>query len=250
MPPTLGGTCLAIRKALGLSRGAAYRAHGVSQSYLFDIEHDIRIPSDTTLNRLIDAYGLDSQRSRHLRELRAPAQNLPATDELGTQLRHHTRLLRHLDYLENHGILGAYVDPLYNILACNDIFRTAWPGSTDTNSLLTWIFQEQSARLAPDRDREAAHTVAIARALAGRYRASGQTKKLLQQLADHDEFTERWISTIDVAYSRSPDELLHRRHPDTGEPVSFIMSMTEVLHTPHISHITLLPLPYHGPDTT
>ena len=249
LPPTLGDTCLAIRKALGLSRSVAYDAHGVSQSYLFDIENNLRVPTSGILDRLIDAYGLDSQQAQHLHELREPAHHLPATGELGAQLQHHIGLIPHLDDLEAKGILAAYIDPLYNILACNNSFHTAWPGLAETDSLLSWIFEPTAAQSAPDRDREAAHTVAITRALAGRYRDSGQTKKLLRKLSHHDEFTRRWTSTIDVAYGRAPDDLLHRDYPPTGESRSFTMTKTGVSRLPHISLITLIPMPNNGPET-
>ncbi|MFD4407553.1 helix-turn-helix domain-containing protein [Nocardia sp. NPDC058499] len=248
MPPTLGDTCLAIRKQLGLSRSAAYDAHGVSQSYLFDIESNLRVPTSAILDRLIDAYGLDSQHGQHLHELREPAHHLPATGELGVQLQHHIGLIPHLDNLEIKGILGAYVDPLYNILACNNSFHTAWPGLTEADSLLSWIFGPAAAHSAPDHDREAAHTVAITRALAGRYRDSGQTKKLLRKLSHHDEFTRRWTSAIDVAYGRSPDDLLHRHAPATGESTSFTMTKTGAYRLPDVSLITLIPMPYNDPD--
>ncbi|MGI5219478.1 helix-turn-helix domain-containing protein [Nocardia sp. CA-290969] len=250
MPPNLGDTCLVIRKTLGLSRSAAYSAHGVSQSYLFDIENNMRVPTSAILDRMIDAYGLDSQQAQHLRELREPAHYLPATGELGAQLQHHIGLIPHLDGLEAKGVLGAYIDPLYNILACNESFHSAWPGLAEADSLLSWIFEPAAAHSAPDRDREAAHTVAITRALAGRYRDSGQTKKLLRKLSHHDEFTRRWTSTIDVAYGRSPDDLLHRRHPTTGESTSFTMTKAGVCRLPEVSLITLIPMPYNGPDPT
>lgn len=248
LPPTLGDTCLAIRKQLRLSRSAAYDAHGVSQSYLYDIENNLRVPTSAILDRLIDAYGLDSQQAQHLHELREPAHHLPATGELGAQLQHHIGLIPHLDDLATKGILGAYIDPLYNILACNNSFHAAWPGLTETDSLLSWIFEPAAAVTAPDRDREATHTVAITRALAGRYRDSGQTKKLLRKLSHHDDFTRRWTSTIDVASGRSPDDLLHRHHPDTRKSMSFTMTKTAVSRLPNVSLITLIPMPYNGPD--
>ncbi|MEV0109217.1 helix-turn-helix domain-containing protein [Nocardia sp. NPDC050799] len=242
--------CLTIRKARKLSRSNAYDIHGVSQSYLFDIEHDIRIPTSETLDRLIDAYELDNMQSQYLHELRRPAQDLPDIDHLTRQLRGHPSLIHHIDHLTASKVPGAYVGPLHHVLACNDLFHTAWPGLGKADSVLSWIFGEAAAHSAPDRDREAAQTVAITKVLTGRYRTSAQTHALLQQLSHHDDFTDRWRSTIDVADGRSPDDLLYRRHPETGEPLSFAMTMSKVHIIDHVWLITLLPIPHPGPATT
>ncbi|WP_249643864.1 MmyB family transcriptional regulator [Nocardia sputi] len=246
----MGGTCLAFRKARNLSRSDAYDIHGVSQSYLYDIEHDKRIPTPATLDRLIDAYDLDSRQSQYLHELRQPAQDLPGLDQLAHRLRGHPGLMHHLEHLTAGDVLGAYVDPLHHILACNDLFRTAWPGLGETDSILSWIFGEAAAPSAPDRTREATKTVAITRMLTGRYRTSTQTNTLLHQLSDHGEFTRRWRSSIDVADGRSPDDLLYRRHPDTGDPLSFAMTMSKVHIIDHVWLLTLLPIPRSGPANT
>jgi transcriptional regulator with XRE-family HTH domain len=246
----LGGTCLTIRKARKLSRSDAYNLHGVSQSYLFDIEHDVRVPTPATLDRLIAAYDVDRKQSQYLHELRQPAQDLPDLGQLGDQLRNHPGLMHHLDHLTAGNVLAAFLDPLHHILACNDLFFTAWPGLDDADSVLSWIFGESAARSAPDRAREATRTVAITRMLTGRFRTSTQTHRLLHQLSDHDEFTRRWRSSIDVADGRSPDDLLYRRHPDTGEPLSFATTMSKIHTIDHVWLLTLLPIPRQGPVNT
>ncbi|WP_039824890.1 MmyB family transcriptional regulator [Nocardia testacea] len=140
--------------------------------------------------------------------------------------------------------------PLHHVLACNELFRTAWPELGEADSVLSWIFGDAAARSALDRTREATQTVAVTRMLTGRYRTSAQTRRLLHQLSDHDEFTRRWRSSIDVADGRSPDDLLYRRHPDTGEPLSFAMTMSKVHIIDHVWLLTLLPIPSPGPANT
>jgi hypothetical protein len=118
----------------------------------------------------------------------------------------------------------------------------------EADSVLSWIFGDAAARAAPDRTREATQTVAITRMLTGRYRSSTQTHRLLHQLSDHDEFARRWRSSIDVVDGRSPDDLLYRRHPETGEPLSFAMTLSKVHTIDHVWLLTLLPIPRLGPE--
>jgi transcriptional regulator with XRE-family HTH domain len=129
-----------IREDLGLSRFTAHDRHGISASYLFEIETDRYIPKLEALEMIIAGYTVDSLLGRHVRELRAPPEDLAPVDKLRQAVTDNVDWISHLDDLERRDVLAAYVDPIWDILACNDLFRSALPGIEKTDSIPIWIF--------------------------------------------------------------------------------------------------------------
>ncbi|MGV9822931.1 MmyB family transcriptional regulator [Nocardia xishanensis] len=245
--PTLGRTCLLLRRERKLTFAKAYARHGVSRSYLTEIEQDTRLPSLETLERMIDGYDADPLMARHLRELRAPAEDLPPTDYLRQCVRERTSAVVHLRDLDDRGVLAAYIDPLWNMLACNESFQAAVPGLTETQQIHTWLFSPPARNYFLDWPSEATHAVASSKTVLGRYRATEQAQHFMQILKQNPEFADLWTSSNRVAYGRNTGDLVHVHDPATGNPVSYSLSISTVTQTEYVLLVTAIRKPYSGP---
>ncbi|MGQ4618970.1 MmyB family transcriptional regulator [Nocardia sp. R7R-8] len=245
--PTLGHTCLLIREDLGLSRNGAHQLHGISQSHLFNIEHDRYVPTVETLEKIISGYRVEAMMARHLRELRAPAEYLAPVGKLRECVNGNDALIEHLHDLEQRDILAAYVDPVWNVLACNESFRAALPGLDTTDCIPTWLYSGYARSVFLQNPMEAAHSVATLKGVLGRYRDSEQAHDLMRQLRPHKEFQRLWSSSIHVAYGRDTNNLLHIRDPDTGELASYRLSVADVSQSQDVLLLTAIRKPYSGP---
>ncbi|MFE9324181.1 helix-turn-helix domain-containing protein [Nocardia sp. NPDC052278] len=248
--PTLGSTLRLIREGLGLSRFAAQQRHGISPSYLFNIEKDEYTPTFETLEKIITGYGLNSIQARYLRELRIPAEELAPVADLRRCVQDNVDMISHLDDLEDRQILAAYVDPLWNVLACNESFRAATPGLEDSNCIPVWMFSPAPQTAYLHWPHESAYSVATLKAVLGRYRDSEQAKDVMRQLRPVKEFRRQWSASTDVSYGRDTNDLLHVRDPATGEPASYRLSVSDVTQTQNILLLTAIRKPYSGPKTT
>ncbi|MEU2032594.1 helix-turn-helix domain-containing protein [Nocardia amamiensis] len=246
--PTLGSTCRLIREDLGLSRFGAQQRHGISPSYLFNIEKDEYTPTFETLEKIIAGYGLNPMQARHLRELRTPAEELAPTDKLRQCVNENVDLVSHLDDLEQREVLAAYLDPLWNVLGRNYLFRAATPGLEETNCIPVWLFTPQAKTAFVLWAHESAHSVATLKATLGRYRDSEQAKDVIRQLRPVKEVRNQWSSSIDVAYGRDTNDLLHLRDPATGELTSYRLSVADVTQTQNVLLLTAIRKPYSGPE--
>ncbi len=245
--PTLGTTLRLIRDDLGLSRFTARDRHGISASYLFEIETDRYVPKLETLETIIDGYKVDSLLGRHLRELRAPAEDLAPTDKLRHCVTGNVDWISHLDDLERRGVFAAYVDPMWNILACNNLFRSALPSIEKTDSIPTWIFSPVAQKVFVDWNREAAHSVAYNKAILGIYRNSQQARDLIRQLGPNKECRRLWAASLAVNYGRDTDDLLHHRDITTGELRSYRISIAPQTEALDVYLVTAIGKPYSGP---
>ncbi|WP_280503821.1 helix-turn-helix domain-containing protein [Nocardia farcinica] len=246
--PTLGTSLRTIRDDhLRLSRSAAQQRHGVSQSYLFDLEADKEMPTLETLDRIITGYDLSPTLRRHLHELRAGPEYLAPIDKLLTLDPHRAALLEHLDALEARDILAAYIDPIANVLACNNAFASRLPGINEIRCVPMWIFSPVARPIIIDWEYEAAHAVATLKPVLGRYRESEQAHELIHHLRPHKDFQRIWQAGVDVAYGRKTSDLYHWRNPATGEPESHLLTISDVDHTQNVKLVTAIRKPYSGP---
>ncbi len=246
--PTLSTTCWMIRNHLGLSRVGSYERTRVSASYLSQIESGERVPSLETLDKLIRGYRLDAAQARHLLELRAPAEDLAPAENLRRLVQENGGLMTHIHALEERGVLGAYMDPMWNVLACNDSFRSALPGLDYSESVPVWMFSPAARETVVDWDREAAHSVATTKAVLGRYRTSEQARDLMRRLRPNSTFARLWSSSISISYGRNTGDQLHWRDTYTGELISYSLTMSEISQTGDVLLVTALPVPYCGPN--
>ncbi|WP_083898092.1 MmyB family transcriptional regulator [Nocardia vinacea] len=246
--PTLGSACLDIRNELGLSRAVAQQRHGISTSYLSDIEADRTTPKPETLEKIINGYDLDPPRTRHLRELCAPPEHLPTAERLRRYVHDDVGLMTYLRDLEKRDLFAAYVDPLWNILASTDGFRSWLAGIGEDGNVRAWVFTRHARAVLTDWRYEAMRTVAVVRAVLGAYRDSEQARDLMRHLRPSRDFQRLWKSSTQVAYGRHVNDLLHRRDPGTGELASYRISIADQTQNQHVQLVTAIRQPYSGPD--
>ncbi|WP_227999097.1 helix-turn-helix domain-containing protein [Nocardia australiensis] len=243
----MGTTLRLIREDLGLTRLAARDRHGVSSSYLYDIEADKCLPKLETLEALIAGYKVDPSLARHLRELRSPPVDLVPTERLREGVTSDLDWMSHIDDLAHRGVLAAYIDPSWQVLACNDLFLSIMPGLEKTYSIATWIFSPIAKEVWVDWEKEAAWNVAYDKAILGLYRNSQQARDLVGHLGPNREFRRLWASSLDVNYGRDSDALLHVRDPTNGELVSYRLSIAPMVEDMTVLLVTAIPKPYSGP---
>ncbi|WP_186818573.1 helix-turn-helix domain-containing protein [Nocardia ninae] len=245
----MGTTLRLIREGLGLTRLTAHECHGISYSYLYEIEAGKRTPKLETLDALASGYGydVDSLLTRHLRELRSPPADLMPTQRLRERVTSNRDWMSHLDDLQQRGDLAAYLDPFWNVLACNELFLSAMPGLEKTCSIAEWLFSPIAQEVWVDWEKEAAWNIAYIKAILGRYRRSQQARDLLRHLGPNNEFRRMWASSVDVNYGRDSDSLLHVRHPPNNEIVSYWLSFAPMVEDMTILLTTAIPKPYAGP---
>ncbi|WP_433204621.1 helix-turn-helix domain-containing protein [Nocardia sp. CA-107356] len=246
--PTLQTALRTIRDHLELSRIAAYERHGISASYLSQIERGERMPSIEILETIITGYGLNPMQARHLRELRTPAEVLAPLDKLRHCVRGNDGLITHIQDLEERGVLAAVVDPMWNVLACNESFRSALPDLDRTDCIPRWLFSPIAQTVLVQWLHEAAHSVATIKAVLGRYRGSQQAHDLMRQLRPNKEFQRLWTSGIDIACGRDTNDLIHQRDPITHELASYRVSVADVTQAQNVLLITAIRKPYAGPN--
>lgn len=245
--PTLGTTLRSIRDGLGLTRLTAYDRHGISYSHLYEIEADKSTPKLETLDALISAYKVEPPLARHLRELRSPPADLLPTERLRGRVTSNRDWMSHLDDLQHRGDLAAYLDPFWNVLACNELFLSAMPGLEKTYSIAAWLFSPIAQEVWVNWEEEAAWNVAYNKAILGLYRDSQQARDLIRHLGPNSEFRRIWASSVDVNYGRDSNSLLHIRHPPNSEITSYWLSFAPMVEDMTILLATAIPKPYAGP---
>lgn len=244
--PTLGSACRLMREELGLSRASAYIRHGVSPSYLSAIESDSVIPRIEMVESIITGYRLGPLKARYLRDLHAPPRPLEPLDELRAQVASNDGLLIQLSELQERGTLAALVDPLWNILATNEAFRSTLTGIEQANSILSWLFGPDARQVLIDWDREVAHAMATTKSVLGRYRDSVQAHDLIHEFQHNSEFCHAWQTNTDIGYGRDSTDLMHCLSP-TDEPTSYRVTIAEPGQAPDVQLLMALPRPYTGP---
>ncbi|NEW34148.1 helix-turn-helix transcriptional regulator, partial [Nocardia cyriacigeorgica] len=245
--PTLGTACLQIRTALGISRATAYLRHGVSTTYLAAIENDRVLPSLEVLDQLIAGYRCDPHQARYLRELRVPAVDLEPPGKLQQLVAGDSTLMAQLADLTHRGILAAYVDPLWNILVCNDGFRAALPGIEATDCVPVWLFTPAAREVLVEWEAETARAIATTKPVLARYRDSIQVHDIMRRLTPNKDFQRLWTPTVEVIYGRPVTDLLHIRDPNTGKLTSLHVVIAEPGQPYNIQLLIATPRPYAGP---
>ncbi|WP_416566082.1 helix-turn-helix domain-containing protein [Nocardia testacea] len=239
--PHLPSTLLAIREHLGWSRAKAYSRHGVSGSYLSQIEDGTRTPSLDLLQQMISGYNLTCSQSQYLHDLRAPSRHLSPTPDLRQFIARTSQLVRHLDDLDQRSVPAAYVNPLKQILATNHTWRRTLPGMYEIGCIPEWLFSPAGQATVLDWHNEARYSVASIRPGLARYRDTEQAHTVLATLANNPAFNEIWHASVDVIYGRDTSSPLQCHHPDSGERYSLTLSLSLVTQTQEVLLVTAVP---------
>ncbi|WP_338767866.1 helix-turn-helix domain-containing protein [Nocardia vulneris] len=219
----LGRWVRSLREHRRLTRPEAAGLLHISYELLKKIEHGTAACTPPVLEQMITTYGLDLAQARHSRDLAEPAIPLAPVEELrtGPCAGDHLATLSRLD---ERSLVGAYIDPLWNVVYANDHFRAEVPGiDRYENNLALWFFHPGTSvhtaePLVVQWDKVAAYLAASLRAAFGIYRKAPQARILYQKLRGSVPFTMLWDNTLAVAYGYNTEEPLQLREPDTGKP--------------------------------
>ncbi|GAD87078.1 helix-turn-helix domain-containing protein [Nocardia asteroides NBRC 15531] len=220
--PDLGRWIRQIREHHGLIRSEAAGRIQVSEDLIKKIELGTHPASPTVLEQIITGYELDKSQARHTRELAEPPTPLPSIEELRARpvaCEHHTTLRR----LDERGWVGAYLDPLWNVVYANERFRAELPDLADyDNNLSQWFFHPGSTTPTAEPcvvhwDAAAAYMVASLRVKFGIYRHSARARDLHETLSAAAPFRQLWTGSTEVAYGHKTVHPMQVRDPDTGE---------------------------------
>lgn len=239
--PDLPSTLLAIRKHLGWSRARAYLSHGVSGSYLSQIEDGTRTPSLDLLQQMITGYNLTCAQSQYLHDLRAPSRHLSPTPDLRQFIARTPQLVRHLDDLDQRCVPAACINPLKQILATNHTWRRTLPGMYEIGCIPEWLLSPTGQATVLGWHSEALYSVAAIRPGLARYRDTEQARTVLATLTKYPAFNEIWQSSVDVIYGRDTSNPLQCHHPDNGERYSLTLSLSSVTQTQEVLLVTAVP---------
>ncbi|MEV4204352.1 helix-turn-helix domain-containing protein [Nocardia salmonicida] len=219
--PDLGRWVRRVREHRELSRPEAAGLLNISYELLRKIEYGTTPCTLPVLEQMITTYGLDTAQARHTRDLALPSVSLTPVEELRTHHSARERLTK-LNELDERGLVGAYIDPLWSLVHANKRFRSELPGIDryDDNAAL-WFFHpgtttRTAETLVVHWEAAAAYLVASLRAAFGIHRHNPQAQALFQKLCGSATFTELWNTELEVAYGYPTDEPLRLRDPDTG----------------------------------
>ncbi|MFD3706175.1 helix-turn-helix domain-containing protein [Nocardia sp. NPDC058658] len=238
--PSFSATCKRIRENRNLSRAEAKRWHGISPTQLFRYEAGTGVPPAAALDTLIAGYRLGAPMERHLRELRDPALPLASIAALREHILTRPGAAEYLAGLDTRGILAAYIDPMFNVLAANSLLHAALIDLDDFPSIPRWIFSQPGRTTLIDHAHEADQIVARLRAETGRFRVSEQAADVVRYLGADPEFARRWLTSSSVAYGRDANDLVHVRTPN-GNHGSYRLAFSEIDPVRHIHLVTAVP---------
>ncbi|MBF6176062.1 helix-turn-helix domain-containing protein [Nocardia blacklockiae] len=233
-----------VRAEADLTRRDVYDAVQISDSYLRQIEEGRRPnPSPDLIEQLIKAYRLTTAQARHLRDLAAPPVDLPSTDDLRNCLLSDPAHLDHLEDLERRGVLGAYIDPLFNVLAMNDLMSAALPGLEQVGNVVEWWLLPIAQEVIIDFPAETDYLVAAVKGAMGRYRGARQTVDLIRSLRKHRLVNRLWTSRARIAFGRPTTDAIRWRNPATGDLFAATVHIQRVSDSAQTLLLTIFPKP-------
>ncbi|MFJ2834211.1 helix-turn-helix domain-containing protein [Nocardia sp. NPDC087230] len=247
--PEFSTTLRWLRESRGLSREEAAIVLEFSAVHLGRFERGESLPSAKFMELIISGYRLGPAMAAHLRDLAIPAIPLSPAPYLRTWVQRDPSLLSNLDRFQTRNIPAAYVDPLWNVLAHNDLFAEVLPGIDESRSLPVWMFTDTGKAAVVDPEAEGAWSVSMLKGIMGKYRDSEQARELVTALTPNEEAQRFWAAGSDISFGRDSRFLLHAHSPG-GVPVSYQLTLTESILAHHIQLFTATPEPYSGPEIT
>ncbi|MFI6041970.1 hypothetical protein ACIA8C_10065 [Nocardia sp. NPDC051321] len=238
----LPATLRQIRDHKKISRAKTYRRldEAATPNYLYELERGLYKPSQTMLDGLVTGYHLNKDQARYLHELSYPSVDLESEEELRRRVTSRAEFSAHLQDMQKRGMPGAYMDPVFNVLMCNDLLRSVLPGLDEAGSILVWMFSSVAKELVVDWERHAPGAIAMTKGVLARYRHTEQAEKVLRKLSHDDDFRRIWVSNIDVVYGRDSTILKYFRVPGSNKVVGYSIRMSEVPETSNLMMLTVV----------
>ncbi|GAD87077.1 MULTISPECIES: MmyB family transcriptional regulator [Nocardia] len=218
--PDFHDTVEFLRHKRQLSRESTANKAGFSISRLNEVIQNRTQPGPKLKKGLFAFFDLTPTQQRHLQDLLRPSAELPPLTGLRQYLTdqgvHH-----HLDYLDQCEVMGAYLDPLQNVLHGNKVFYRIMPGLDDADhNIGRWMCSPTARDLVEDWHEHLLHHIRRLRASLGRYRDAPRAQALFQTLRNNPEFRAAWDSTpLQVSYNSHRSTPLRLHHPDNEHPI-------------------------------
>ena len=227
--------------------GAAVNA---SPQLVSGIEKDSRPASPEFCESLHRAYRLTPDERRHLKAMVDFANNDVSRwawkDDAETVLKLPWGSETILEGVKPHA--AAWVDSMGRVLACNEVFSTAFRGLDQADSILHWFLRDPRSRVVMlDWENELRLAVAWFRALMGQTGNPVWAQTVLAELS-HDEDFARFWSLGEVAYGRyEHNPYMHMYDRNTGEVFSMLVQLTAAgVHQGPMQFYLGMRLPYAG----
>lgn len=206
--PSLGSFLRQVRENIiiartgrSLPRERAAQRIGLSVYYLSQVETGVRTPTADALRLVAEGYQLTADQAAYLHTLRDPPQPLPET--LCTPTEDLRTLTDRLTDFDSGGIVAAYFDPLWNLIAANPSFARAFPGMDEPGrNWVSWHFSDSGRHHLHNWDAESALMAALLKPGLARHRESDSAHRLLDRLRTRSGFAAAWNTTT----------VLHSRH--------------------------------------
>ncbi|WP_043660436.1 MmyB family transcriptional regulator, partial [Nocardia thailandica] len=180
--PDFHDTLEFLRHKRQLSRESTATQAGFSISRLNEIIQHRTPPGPKLKKGLYAFFDLTPTQQRHLDDLLRPSATLPTITGLRQYLADQN-VQTHLDHLDRCEVMGAYLDPLQNVLHANQAFYRMTPGLADADhNIVAWMCCQTARDLIEDWHEHLLYNIRNLRTSLGRYRDAPRARALFQTL--------------------------------------------------------------------
>ncbi|MBW0272524.1 hypothetical protein ATM97_20300 [Nocardia sp. MH4] len=217
-----------LRLSRNLSREATAQQAGISISRLNQLIWQRQIPGTKVFDKLVRFHGLSPAQRRHWEDLLQPSRPLVSTDELRRRLTAH-RVQDHLDVLDQHEILGGYLDPLQTVLMGNEVLHRMMPGLDQVDhNIIRWMLTPAAHDRVYGWHGELLGLARNLRTVLARYRDDPRAQELFHTLRKDIAFRSAWDGTpMQVTYDWPRTTPMYLRIPGTSKPLALNLEINE-----------------------
>ncbi|MEU4317645.1 hypothetical protein AB0F85_04520 [Nocardia fluminea] len=164
----------------------------------------------------------------HLQDLLQASEHLPSTDELRRHLADQ-EVQAHLDSLDRHEILGAYLDSLLTVLHGNEALHRMMPGLDEVDfNIIRWMLTPTARARVEGVHDELLYLVTNLRAALDRYRDAPRARELFHTLRAEIGFRDAWDGTpMQVTYNWPRTTPIRLRMPGIRRPIPLNLEINE-----------------------
>ncbi|MBF6540996.1 hypothetical protein IU418_27720 [Nocardia farcinica] len=125
--------------------------------------------------------------------------------------------------------MGAYLDPLQNVLHANKVFYRIMPGLDDADhNIVRWMFTPTAHDLIEDWHEHLPYNIRNLRTALGRYRDSPRAQALFRTLRDNPGFRQAWDTTpLQVSYNWHRAIPLRLHPPGNAHPIQLNLEIDQ-----------------------
>lgn len=248
LPPLeLGPYLRLLREQMMLSREKAAPLVPLSAAYLAQLETSVRWPTREALDRIAAGYRLDEDQKSHLRALHAPSSELVSTADLRHRISQNRGLMQQLADFDARGVIAAYLDPTWSVLAANESFRRALPGWAEADAGVGWFLTPTARGVLIEWKHEVTLLIRFLKGDLARYRRSARTAALLELLGSDEDLYRLWRTDSGVARERLEELMLLR--DETGEQFSVSVQTGRLDTHSYVRHVLGIRKPHSHSDS-